>query len=198
MEGLPFSFPEYLNLKGIRPAAGDSHLMVKHAEDYVRTGGMPEYLKTGDLGYLTALIDSVLCKDIAVRRGVRNVQALRELLLVVTQSTGSRLSPRRIGRILGVSHETVREHLSFFEGTKLIHTVRLKGKVLESIAAPRNVYLSDTGIAHVLIPTVNLGRLVENCVFNVLRGRGSHIAYGLVRGERLISSFPARATRSGT
>jgi len=121
---------------------------------------------------------------------VRDVQALRELLLVVTRSTGSKLSPRRIGRILGVSHETVREHLSFLEEANLIHTVRLKGKVSGSMAAPRKVYLSDTGIVNVLTRPVNLGSLVENCVFKVLRGRGSDVTYGLVRGTEFDFTLP--------
>jgi len=190
MEVFPFSFSEYLDLKDIRTKLSDSHLMVKHAEDYVLAGGLPEYLKTGDPGYLTTLIDSILYKDIAARRGTRNVQVLRELLLVVTQSCGSRLSPRRIGRILGISHETVREHLSAFEEAKLIHTVRLKGKVSESMVAPRKVYLSDTGIVHVLSPTVNIGCLVENCVFNVLRGRGGDPGYGLVRDREIDFVLP--------
>jgi hypothetical protein len=183
IEVFPFSFSEYLDLKHIRTKPSDSHLMVRHAEDYVRAGGLPEYLKTGDPGYLTTLIDSMLYKDIAARRGAKNVQVLRELLLIVTQSCGSRLSPRRMGRILGISHETVREHLTSFMEANLIHMVRLKGKVSESMAAPRKVYLSDTGIVHVLSPTVNIGCLVENCVFNVLRGRGNDPAYGLVRGK---------------
>jgi len=185
MEVFPFSFEEYLSLKKIRTKPSDSHLMVKHAEDYVRAGGMPEYLKTGDPGYLTTLIDSVLYKDIAARRGVRNMQTLKELLLIVTQSCGSKLSPRRIGRILGISHETVREQLSAFEEANLIHTIRLKGKVSESMVAPRKVYLNDTGIVHVLSPTVNIGSLVENCVFNVLRSRGGKPTYGLVRGREI-------------
>lgn len=190
IEVLPFSFSEYLDLKHIRTKPSDSHLMVQHAEDYVRAGGLPEYLKTGDPGYLTTLIDSILYKDIAARRGARNMQILRELLLIVTQSCGSKLSPRRIGRILGLSHETVREHLSSFEEANLIHTVRLKGKVSESMAAPRKVYLSDTGIVYVLSPTVNIGCLVENCVFNVLRGRGNDPAYGLVRGKEVDFILP--------
>jgi hypothetical protein len=190
MEVLPFSFPEYLDLKGIKARPSDAHLMVRYAEDYARAGGLPEYLRTGDPGYVTTLTDSILYKDIAARKGVRNVQALRELLLVVTQSTGSKLSPRRIGRILGISHETVREHLSYFEETNLIHTVRLKGKVSESMAAPRKVYVSDTGIVHVLSPTVNLGSLVENCVFNVLRARGKDITYGVVRGREVDFILP--------
>lgn len=185
MEVFPFSFAEYLELKRIKAKASDSHLMVKHAENYVQIGGMPEYLKTGDPGYLTTLIDSILYKDIAARRGVRNMQAVKELLLVVTQSCGSKLSPRRIGRILEISHETVREQLSAFEEANLIHTVRLKGKVSESIVAPRKVYLGDTGIIHVLSPTVNMGCLVENCVFNVLRSRGGRPSYGLVRGKEI-------------
>jgi hypothetical protein len=190
MEVFPFTFPEYLDLMGLKVRSSDAHLMVKYAEDYARTGGLPEYLKTGDPGYLTTLISSVLYKDIATRRGVRNVQALRELLLIVTQSTGSRLSPRRIGRILGVSHETVREHLSSFEEANLIHTLRLKGKVSESMAAPKKVYASDTGIVHVLSPTVNLGSLVENCVFNALRRHASDIAYGQARGKEVDFVLP--------
>jgi len=190
MEVFPFTFPEYLDLMGLKVRSSDAHLMVKYAEDYARTGGLPEYLKTGDPGYLTTLISSVLYKDIATRRGVRNVQALRELLLIVTQSTGSRLSPRRIGRILGVSHETVREHLSAFEEANLIHTLRLKGKVSESMAAPKKVYASDTGIVHVLSPTVNLGSLVENCVFNALRRHASDIAYGQARGKEVDFVLP--------
>lgn len=190
IEILPFSFPEYLDLMELKVRRSDAHLMVKYAEDHVRTGGLPEYLKTGDPGYLTTLISSVLYKDIAARRGVRNVQALRELLLIVTQSTGSKLSPRRIGRILGISHETVREHLSSFEEANLIHTLRLKGKVSESMAAPRKVYASDTGIVYVLSPTVNFGSLVENCVFNVLRGRQSDITYGQARGREIDFVLP--------
>lgn len=190
MEVMPFSFPEYLVLKKVKARSSDAHLMVRHAEEYVRSGGLPEYLVTGDPGYLTTLIDSIIYKDVAARLGVRNVQALRELLLVVAQSTGSKLSPRRIARIIGISHETVREHLASFEETNLIHTVRMKGKVSESMAAPRKVYLSDTGIVHILSPTVNLGSLVENCVFNTLRTHSRDITYGLVRKKEVDFILP--------
>ena len=190
IEVFPFTFPEYLDLMHLKVKRSDSHLMVKHAEDYVRMGGLPEYLTTGDPGYITTLISSVLYKDIATRRSVRNVQALRELLLIVTQSTGSRLSPRRAGRILGVSHETVREHLSAFEEANLIHPLRLKGKVSESMAAPKKIYASDTGVVHVLSPTINFGSLVENCVFNSLRRRESDITYGHARGKEIDFVLP--------
>jgi hypothetical protein len=164
--------------------------MVRHAEEYVRAGGLPEYLLTGDPGYVTTLTDSILYKDIGARRAARNMIILRELLLIVAQSCGSKLSPRRIGRILGISHETVREYLSAFEEANLIHTVRMKGKVSESIVAPRKVYLGDTGIIHILSPTVNIGCLVENCVFNVLRSRGGRPSYGLVRGREIDFILP--------
>ena len=185
MEVFPFGFQEYLGIKRLKFRQSDSHLMVRYAEDYVRSGGLPEYLKTGDPNYVTTMMDAVLYKDIAARRGVRNMVALRELLLIITQSTGSKVSPRKIGRTLGISHETVREHLSQFEESNLIHTVRYDGKVSESMASPRKLYLSDTGVAHVLSPTINLGSLVENCVFNALRSRGGEIKYGIVRGSEV-------------
>lgn len=190
IEIMPFSFSEYLELKRVKARPSDAHLMVRHAEEYVRSGGLPEYLRTGDPGYVTTLVDSVIFKDVAARLGVRNVQALRELLLVVAQSTGSKHSPRRIARIIGMSHETVREYLASFEEANLIHIVRMKGKVSESMAAPRKVYMSDTGIVHILSPTVNLGSLVENCVFNTLRASSRDITYGLVRDREIDFILP--------
>lgn len=190
IEVFPFSFAEYLDLKGIRSRLSDSHLMVKHAEEYVLAGGLPEFLKTGDPDYITGLVESILYKDIAGRRGSRNIQTLRELLLVVTQSCGSKLSPRRIGRILEISHETVRDMLAAFEEANLIHTIRMKGKVSESLRAPRKVYLTDTGILHILSPTINLGCVVENCVFNTLRSRGGRPTYGLVRDREIDFILP--------
>ncbi|MGQ9587438.1 MAG: ATP-binding protein [Thermoplasmata archaeon] len=190
IEVLPFSFREYLDMKGLKVRRGDAHLMVRFAEDYVRAGGLPEYLRTGDPGYFMTLIDFILYKDNAARRGVRKVQALRDLLLIVAQSAGLKVSPRRIGRMLGTSHETVREHLSFFEETNLIHTVRLKAKASESMVAPRKVYVTDTGIAHVLSPSINLGSLVENCAFNALRARAGDIGYGSVRGKEVDFVLP--------
>lgn len=191
LEVFPFSFSEYLALKKLRTRPSDSHLMVRHAEEYVRAGGLPEYLRTGDPSYVTTLTDSILYKDIRARRAARNMVILRELLLIVAQSCGSRLSPRRIGRILGISHETVREYLSAFEEANMIHTVRMKGKVSESMASPRKVYLNDTGILHVLTPTLNTGCLVENCVFNELRRRGGDPAYGIVRQKEVDFVLPA-------
>ncbi len=190
VEVYPFTFKEYLGMKGTTVRPSDSHLMVRYAEDYVLAGGLPEYLRTSDPGYVTTLVDSLLFKDIAARRGVRNLQALRELLLLVTQSTGSKVSPRKIARTLGISHETVREHLSFFEEANLIHMVRLRGKVSESVAAPKKVYVSDTGIVRVMSPTVNIGSLVENCVFNALRARGRDITYGVVDGKEVDFIMP--------
>ncbi len=190
MEVFPFSFSEYLFLKRLKTRSSDSHLMVRYAEEYVQAGGLPEYLQTSDPSYVTTLTDSILYKDISMRRSARNMVILRELLLIVAQSCGSKLSPRRIGRILGISHETVREYLSAFEEANLIHTVRMKGKVSESIASPRKVYLSDTGILHVLTPTLNAGCLVENCVFNELRRRGGDPTYGVVRQREVDFVLP--------
>lgn len=190
MEIFPFNFKDYLDIKKLKHRQSDSHLMVGYAEEYVRAGGLPEYLKTGDPEYITNMMDAVLYKDIAGRRGVRNIQTLRELLLIVIQSTGSKISPRKIARTLRLSHETVREHLSLFEEANLIHTVMFDGKVSESIASPKKVYLSDTGVARVMNPTINLGCLVENCVFNSLRSLGKEIKYGIVKGNEVDFILP--------
>jgi len=184
IEVLPFSFQEYLNLKGLQTKKSDSHLMVRRAEEYVLEGGLPEYIRTGDPGYITTLLDAFLYRDVAARHGVRNVQALRELMLLVVQSAGSRISPRKLSNVLGLSHETVREYLSFFMEASLLHQVRMSGKLSESVASPRKAYLADTGLVHVISPTINLGCLVENAVFNELRTAGE-VRYAMVNGKEV-------------
>ena len=184
IEVFPFSFNEYLEIKEINIKPGDEQLLIKYAEDYVRDGGLPEYLKTNDPEYITNLIDSVVYKDVAGRHSVSNVGLLKDMMVLLSQSLGGRISTRKIGRVLGTSHETVSKYLSYFEETNLINLIEKDGKASERKSSPRKIYLTDTGIGYTLTPSVNLGSLVENCVFNELRKEGE-VRYGIHNGKEI-------------
>ena len=68
-ELFPFSFTEFLTYA--HETAG-----VQSLDDYMLTGGVPEYVRTRDRVILRALLDDVLVRDIAVNKNVRNVDAL--------------------------------------------------------------------------------------------------------------------------
>lgn len=179
-----FSFLEFLQLKGIEIKAGDDHLYLKYCDEYVKLGGLPEYLKTGDQEYITTLIDSIIYKDVAGRHSITNVGLLRDFIILLSQSIGGRMSTRKLGRVLGISHETVREYINLFVEANLINLVEKDGKISERKVALRKIYIADNGIANVLTPTVNVGSLVENIVFNILRLK-TDVRYDIIDSKEI-------------
>ena len=184
IELTPFSFKEFLQIRGIKIEQGDDHLYLKYCDEYVKLGGLPEYLKTEDQEYITTLIDSIIYKDVAGRHSITNIGLLRDFIILLSQSIGGRMSTRKIGRVLGISHETVREYLNFFVEANLVDLVEKDGKISERKVAPRKIYIADNGIANVLTPTVNIGSLVENLVFNILNLK-TEVRYNIIDSREI-------------
>ena len=64
LELLPLTFDEYLKFKNITIRKKDKHLEDKYFNDFLKTGGVPEYVLTGEMEYLKELVDDILYKDI--------------------------------------------------------------------------------------------------------------------------------------
>jgi predicted AAA+ superfamily ATPase len=179
IELTPFSFKEFLKIREIEIKQGDEHLYLKYCDEYIKQGGLPEYITTEDQEYITTLIDSIIYKDVAGRHSLTNIGLLKDMIVLLSQGIGGRMSTRKIGRVLGISHETVRDYINFFVEANLLHLVEKDGKASERKVALRKVYIADNGIANVLTPTVNTGSLVENMVFNILKSK-SEVRYNIV------------------
>lgn len=168
----PLGFGEYLRFVGKEVSAADQHLYPALAEEFIETGGMPEYVLTRDLNNLQSLVDSILYRDIAGRHGIRNRENLLDILSLIAQSVGSPVSLRKISRVLGIRLETVSRIIDLFVEANLVHMVEKEGKMSERKASPRKIYLADNGLFGVLTEKVNYGALVENLVFLTLIGGG--------------------------
>jgi len=161
----PLTFWEYLQFKGIKITPADEHLYPSLVESYVKDGGLPEYVKTGDLNYLQSLLDTIIYRDIAGMHSIRNVEKLTDTLAIIAQSVGAPVSLRKIANVTGISKDEVGRIIHLFREANLIYTVEREGKISERKVAPRKIYLSDTGFFTVLVDKVNLGSIVENAVF---------------------------------
>jgi predicted AAA+ superfamily ATPase len=184
IELTPFSFKEFLKIRGIKIKQGDEHLYLKYCDEYIKLGGLPEYIKTEDQEYITSLIDSIIYKDVAGRHSLTNIGLLKDMIVLLSQGIGGRMSTRKIGRVLGISHETVREYINFFVEANLVSIVEKDGKLSERKVAPRKIYIADNGIANVLTPTVNIGSLVENIVFNILNSK-TEVRYNIINSREI-------------
>ncbi len=168
----PLDFNEYIEFTGKKLTPEDAHLYPSLAEEYTLTGGIPEYVETGDLNYLQSLLDTVIYRDIGGRHNIRNTDKLVDIISFLAQSVGTPLSLRKISRMTGISKDGVNEVLSLFTEANFIHPVEREGKLSERKTAPRKFYLEDTGFFSVLTENINLGPMIENSVYLKLLEQG--------------------------
>ena len=95
----PLDFREFLAFNEVEVSPADAHLLPELAEDHVRYGGMPEHVRTRDMSYLQSVVDTILWRDVAGRHDIRNREMLADMLALVAQSVGTRLSIRKVSKV---------------------------------------------------------------------------------------------------
>lgn len=170
-------FPEFLAFKGHEVPPSEAYLLETRFEDYLRTGGMPEYVLRGEPEYLTSLVDSIIYKDIVGRYGVKHPELLRQLFLLLAERAGKTLSYNKLASVLGVSPDTAKQYVSWFEETYLVHVLHRHARSLNArLFSPKKVYLADLGIRNAYTGVRDLGALAENAVLLRLLEKGT-VAY---------------------
>ena len=165
IEIMPLDFREYLQFKSITIKRSQTYLLESYFEEYMKNGGIPEYVLTGDVTYLDSLIESVIYKDIVSAFGVRDVGMVKDFYRLVMERAGKLVSINKIARILDISPDTARRYLEYFRRTYLIHLVERKGKLNERIKAPRKIYSADVGIRNLFTGFRDKGAIFENLVY---------------------------------
>ncbi len=165
IEILPLDFNEYLKFKGIEIKNRDKHLRGEYFEDYLKVGGIPQFVIEGDIEYLKELVDDIIMKDIAAVHNLKNPQILKDLFLLLMERAGKQMSINKIANILGISPDTAKRYLEMFETTYLIYTVKRSGKTNEKILSAKKIYAADVGIKTLFTGFRDKGALFENYVY---------------------------------
>lgn len=180
MELFPFSYSEFIRFKKLN---NDENAVI----DYLKTGGIPEYVKS-DVSYvLNALVDDILMRDIAIRHSVRDVNSLRQLTAYLITNIGNLVSANKLSGMFDIkSPATFLEYFSFLKDAYLLDFIPMFSHSLKIQARnPKKVYVTDMGLytENTLSTSDNMGRRLENLVFLHLRRRYKHIFYYKDRGE---------------
>lgn len=180
MELFPFSYSEFIRFKKLN---NDENAVI----DYLRTGGIPEYVKS-DVSYvLNALVDDILMRDIAIRHSVRDVNSLRQLTAYLITNIGNLVSANKLSGMFDIkSPATFLEYFSFLKDAYLLDFIPMFSHSLKIQARnPKKVYVTDMGLytENALSTSENMGRRLENLVFLHLRRKYKHIFYYKDRGE---------------
>ncbi len=165
LEILPLDFQEFLLFKKINISKADSHLITNYFHDFLKTGGIPEYVLSNDIEYINNLVDNIIHKDIAAINNIRNVGILKDYFLLLMERSGKQLSINKVSNILKISPDTSRRYFDLFCDSFLIYPVIRHGKTNEKLLSPKKIYSADLGIRNCFTGIRDFGSLFENYIY---------------------------------
>jgi uncharacterized protein len=178
IEIMPLDFQEFLIFKEAEIGRSDSAKLESYFRDYLKIGGVPYYVLTGDKTYLNELIESVIYKDIIAYHKITAEKTIKELFILLCQRVGKPMSYNKISEILKISVNSAKRFVGYFEKAYLFYIVDRYSKSLnERITSPKKVYVGDVGIKNTITGFKDLGASYENLVF--LNIKDKHPAYYL-------------------
>lgn len=170
----PFSYAEFLRYTGAPPSP-------ESVMDYLRRGGFPAFLATGEADVLRQLVLDVVHRDVAVRHAIRDAKPLETLAAFLLANVGSAVAPSRLTAALGVrAPSTILEWFDWLEKAYLVQRLEIFSDSAKARSlAPKKIYAPDTALAGAasLSRSPNTGHLLENAVYCRLRAQGGRLHY---------------------
>lgn len=176
----PFNFSEFLLAKKKRES-------LKLFDDYLVSGGLPEYVLQQDVRILESLVKDIIYKDVLVRHRIREEVIVERLVSYILSNIGKEISYNKIKDLMGVgSPNTIISLMDALEDAYFIFTINTFDYSLKKqLRNKRKVYCIDNGfITQTSLQfSKNLGRLLENLVFVELKRKGYDIFFHKDNGE---------------
>ena len=183
---MPFTFEETLQITGEtdHKAAFDN---------YMKWGGMPGRFafktEPETQKYLQDVFDTVILRNILIRKKVRDIHLLNNIIQFLIENTGSIFSAHTISKYLksqsrSLSAETLYNHVENIIESLLFTKVNrfdIKGKNV--FATLEKYYIADMGLLQLKRSMVHehLGGRLETIVANELMAKGYKINAGIIR-----------------
>lgn len=188
MNVFPLSFEEFLKFRNISVKPSEQYLLDKYLEEYLEVGGLPEYILSGDPQYVEDVVEDIIYKDIAIRYNIKDPILMKDLFYLLCNRVGKKVTASKLGRLLKLSHDTIRNYISYFQETFLVDLVEKEGTPNERKYGPKKVYISDQGILNVIGGKFESGSSAENLVYlylNKNRLSSGTIRYIDINGREL-------------
>ena len=165
----PLDFKEFLQFKNVKISPTEEYKYEKYLENYLKTGGYPEYVLKQEQNYFSDLIEGIIFKDIVYLHNIKNPDVIRDLLLLLSDRNGHQTSFTKLSKILGVSVDTVKEYVNFLKETYIIQEIeRFSYSRSKKIYSAKKFYLRDVGLLRHLASKFNLGSAAETILYNFL------------------------------
>lgn len=187
MELYPFSFAEFLAYRQYSYRQRDFHTTEGRARlgryfmEYLRVGGMPQYLRSGNTAFLKSLYTDIVFRDVIVRNGITAEASLREMIYYLASNVTHPFTYNSVAKNIGVkSMETVNNWISYLVQTYMVRCLnKYDPKVGVQLRSPKKLYFIDNALAGQVGFNLskNQGLWLENAVAIELQRRGADYYY---------------------
>ena len=188
---LPLSFKEYVS------AFPDIKDMQALYRDYITNSSFPQTLELSDRRdikeYLGSIYDTVILKDIIMRRKINDPPMLKSVIEFMSDNIGCLSSSTKIANTMTsagrpISVPTVESYLSALTDSYLMYRVGrydVKGKQILTTGA--KYYTADIGLRYLILGTkpADTGKILENVVYLELIRRGYEVYVGKIGTQEI-------------
>lgn len=172
-------YPDVLSKKAL--STKDIGTIQRYFSEYLKKGGIPEYVKFEKNEYLKDLLEGILYRDIIARYKIKNEKTLREVVYYLASNVGKELSYTNLGKIVGLnSPHTTANYCNYLEQSYLFFFVsRYAHSLKKQIQYNKKCYMIDPALIRTAGFRVSedRGRLLENIVFLHLRAQKKEIYF---------------------
>ncbi|MDI3484785.1 MAG: uncharacterized protein PWQ50_5 [Methanolobus sp.] len=183
----PYSFKEFLYFKKHISSLPETLTTIekstikRYFNEYIETGGIPEFVKLRDDLYIKTLYENILYRDIIARYNLRNEKALKTTVYFAASNIAKEISFNSIKNLTGLSSATtIKEYFEYLENSYLAYLVpKFSASLKTQVYSNKKVYFVDTAIARILgfRTSEDYGRILENTVFMELKRRSQEVYY---------------------
>jgi len=200
----PFSFSEFLTLRGISLSDNELYLKEKRIilkrlfKEYFKFGGFPEVLKLKDTTLLEQYFKDIIYRDLIARYSIRNIKELKEVCLYLASNPATICSYENLKNLIKAKNiNTIKNYLEILENVFLFFRVPFFDySIKKQIYNPGKFYIVDVGLSQTLgfNFSKNIGHIYENLVFLELKRMGKEVYYWKSKKAREVDFVIKRGT----
>lgn len=189
----PFSFAEFLNVKGIEP---NSRKVDSAYNEYEKYGGFPSVVIAEESikdTILSGIFDTIVLNDVALRAGVKDVVVLKSMISFLADNVGQLVNASKIVNTLkneGIETtiHTVNRYLDLLENGYLFYRAKqydIRGR--EYLRTNGKYFIVDSGLRRNAVGRKdgNYSNRLENIVYIELLRRGYTVDVGRLDSKEI-------------
>lgn len=176
----PFSFEEYARMRQLDTQALTTKgqaAVKRELNTYLMNGGLPELLTEKDSqGYIMALLEAIIKRDITLRFKVRYPEVLQRLATYLIDNFAQEYNATTIAELLGVSDHTIDTYYGYLQEAFLLLVLKKFSYKSRERIRDSKIYVIDNAFISNrtnTFSTENLGWRLENAIYIELLHRAS-------------------------